>query len=183
MAYHDQVTGIGDIANELVLEISGKRSHVEPDRFGDFETRVGMFCGEMRLPNDTYWHWYNLSHWVWSSTKRADCRAGQIAWAQCRNASLPEQASKRSGVTTKKLSRLTRVKRARRGHAAEAASQHHDIHLCVLLVIQRFTDVTFECCASVMRGGPSSSGLRIRKSLRGVPGRLSVRPCRADTPR
>lgn len=61
MAYHDEVTGISDVANQLVLEISGKRSHIEPDRFGDFKTRDGMFCGEMRLPNNTDRHWYDLS--------------------------------------------------------------------------------------------------------------------------
>ena len=61
MAYHDEVTGICDIANQLMLEISRKCSHVEPDRFGDLKTRVGMFCGKMRLPNDAHWHWYNLS--------------------------------------------------------------------------------------------------------------------------
>jgi hypothetical protein len=61
MAYYDEVTGICDIANQLMLEISRKCPHVEPDRFGDFKTRVGMLCGKMRLPNDAHWHWYNLS--------------------------------------------------------------------------------------------------------------------------
>src|SRR5216683_3957752 len=44
-----------------------------------------------------------------ASMKRARRSVGRIGWAQCRSSRLPEQASKRSGVSTKKFSRLTSV--------------------------------------------------------------------------
>ena len=44
-----------------------------------------------------------------ASTKRARRRAGRMGCAQCRSSSRPEHASNRSGVSTKKFSRLTSV--------------------------------------------------------------------------